>query len=98
MPELPDVELYLEALSSRVIGAELKAVRIQNPFVLRSVEPPIQRVDGKRVTELRRLGKRIVFGLEGELFLVIHLMRSEERRVGKECRSSGSPGQWSKNR
>src|SRR5205085_12103171 len=74
MPELPDVELYLEALSSRVIGAELNAVRIQNPFVLRSVDPPIGRAEGRRVVELRRLGKRIAFGLEGELFLVIHLM------------------------
>jgi formamidopyrimidine-DNA glycosylase len=74
MPELPDVELYLEALSSRVIGAELRAVRIHSPFVLRTVDPPIQRADGKRVTQLRRLGKRVVFGLEGDLFLVIHLM------------------------
>jgi formamidopyrimidine-DNA glycosylase len=74
MPEFPDVEIYIEALSSRVGGAELKAVRIQNPFVLRSVDPPIGRAGGKHVTAIRRMGKRIVFGLEDDLFLVIHLM------------------------
>jgi formamidopyrimidine-DNA glycosylase len=74
MPELPDVLLYLHALTPRVVGQPIERVRIVSPFVLRSVNPPLQAVESKRVTALRRLGKRIVFELEGNLFLVIHLM------------------------
>ena len=74
MPELPDVTVYLEALAPRVLNETLERVRIANPFVLRSVDPPISAVSGKRVTGLRRVGKRIVLELEGALFLVIHLM------------------------
>jgi formamidopyrimidine-DNA glycosylase len=74
MPELPDVELYLHALRQRVVGRELVGVRITSPFVLRSVDPPIGVVAGKRVTGVSRLGKRIVLELEGDLFVVIHLM------------------------
>ena len=74
MPELPDITVYLDALSSRVLGRTLERVDIVSPFVLRSVEPPLAESHGKRVVGLRRLGKRIVVALEDELFLVIHLM------------------------
>ena len=74
MPELPDIELYLEALRPRVAGARLERIRIANPFVLRSVEPTLDEVAGRRVESVRRLGKRIVLGLEEDLFVVLHLM------------------------
>ncbi|MGH7300287.1 MAG: DNA-formamidopyrimidine glycosylase family protein [Candidatus Rokuibacteriota bacterium] len=74
MPELPDVVAYIEALRSRVVGAALEGIRLLHPFVLRSVEPPISEVVGRRVLGLRRLGKRIVFALEDERFVVLHLM------------------------
>lgn len=74
MPELPDVQLYLHALRQRVVGRELVGVRITSPFVLRSVDPAIGVVAGKRVTGVNRLGKRIVLELEDDLFVVIHLM------------------------
>src|SRR6185503_2502998 len=74
MPELPDVEVYIAALTSRVVGERLGRVRVKSPFLLRSVEPPLTAVMGRKVTGLRRLGKRIVFGFEDELFLVLHLM------------------------
>src|SRR6266511_3808500 len=74
MPELPDITAYLEALDARVMGARLERVRLASPFVLRSFDPPISSSHGRAVTGLRRLGKRIVIGLEGDLFLVIHLM------------------------
>ncbi len=74
MPELPDVELYLAALERRVRGARLESLRIAQPFVLRSVEPRPSELVGREVVELRRLGKRLALGFEGELWLVIHLM------------------------
>ena len=74
MPELPDIELYLHALEHHVVGEVLEGVRFASPFVLRSVEPPIEAVKGKHVRGVRRLGKRVVLGLEDELFIVIHLM------------------------
>ncbi|MFI5316608.1 MAG: Fpg/Nei family DNA glycosylase [Myxococcota bacterium] len=74
MPELPDVAVYLEALEQRVRGARLEAVRIAQPFVLRSVEPSPSELAGRSVVELRRVGKRIALGFDGELWLVIHLM------------------------
>jgi formamidopyrimidine-DNA glycosylase len=74
MPELPDIILYLEQLAPRVLNQTLERVVVRNPFVLRSFDPPISEAAGKRVLGLRRMGKRIVFALEGELFLVIHLM------------------------
>jgi formamidopyrimidine-DNA glycosylase len=74
MPELPDVEVYIEGLRSRVGGAVLEKVRVASPFVLRSVEPPLSQAEGRRVEGLRRLGKRIVLELEGDLHLVLHLM------------------------
>ena len=74
MPELPDVVVYIEALESRIVSQPLERVRLASPFLLRSVDPPIHEAEGKRVLGLRRLGKRIVFDLEGDLFLVFHLM------------------------
>ena len=74
MPEYPDVELYLHALGQRVVGQVLNGVRLGNPFLVRSVEPPLETCVGRRVVALQRLGKRIVFELEDEHFLVIHLM------------------------
>lgn len=74
MPELPDILAYLEALQPRIVGQPLERVRIASLFVLRSVDPPIEAVRDRRVLALRRLGKRIVIGLEHELFLVLHLM------------------------
>ncbi len=74
MPELPDIVTYLRALEPRVVGQPLEGVRLASPFVLRSVEPPLRDTFGKRVTGLERIGKRIVLVLEGELFIVVHLM------------------------
>jgi formamidopyrimidine-DNA glycosylase len=74
MPELPDIVVYLDALAGRVQGRPLQKVRLANPFLLRSVEPPLKSVEGKTVLAVRRLGKRIVFELEDDLFLVLHLM------------------------
>jgi formamidopyrimidine-DNA glycosylase len=74
MPELPDVELYRSALTARVSGQPIEAVRIGNPFVVRTYDPPITDVAGRTVGSIRRLGKRLVFELDGSLFLVVHLM------------------------
>jgi len=74
MPELPDVVVYIEALERRVAGQTLDRVRLLSPFILRTAVPPIASAEGKRVVALRRVGKRIVLELEGELFLVLHLM------------------------
>jgi len=74
MPELPDVVVYIEALERRVVGETLEQVRLKSPFLLRSVEPPVEATHGRIVTGLCRMGKRIVFCLEDELFLVLHLM------------------------
>jgi formamidopyrimidine-DNA glycosylase len=74
VPELPDIVVYLEALERRVLGEMLKGVRIASPSVLRTYDPPYDAPVGSRVQTLRRVGKRIVFGFEDDLFLVIHLM------------------------
>ena len=74
MPELPDVTVYIEALAARIRGATLLGVRLVKPFVLRSVEPPLSAATGRVVTGIMRLGKRIVIELEGELFVLLHLM------------------------
>lgn len=74
MPEYPDLTLYLSALQPRVVGQTLEGVRLGSPFVLRSVEPPLASVAGRKVLRLRRIGKRIVFELERELFVIVHLM------------------------
>jgi formamidopyrimidine-DNA glycosylase len=76
VPELPDIVAYLAALESRIVGRRLEAVRVASPFLLRSVDPPLREAAGKKVLGVARIGKRIVFELEGGLFLVLHLMIS----------------------
>jgi formamidopyrimidine-DNA glycosylase len=74
VPELPDLTVYAEAIASRAVGTRLLGVRLGSPFVLRSVEPPLAALTGRRVAGVRRLGKQIVLELDGELYLVVHLM------------------------
>jgi formamidopyrimidine-DNA glycosylase len=74
MPELPDILLYLHALRPRIVGQAVTGVRLASPFLLRSIDPPLDAVVGRRVVDLHRLGKRIAIELEGERFLVFHLM------------------------
>ena len=74
MPELPDVQLYIDAIAERTVGTKLEKIRLASPFLLRSVEPSIDEVVGRKVKGLRRIGKRIVFELTRDHFVVIHLM------------------------
>ena len=74
MPELPDITVYVEALQARAVGRILQRVRLASPFLLRSVEPQLDEIEGRKVIGMRRLGKRIVFVLENDLFLILHLM------------------------
>src|SRR5256714_293786 len=74
MPELPDISAYITALESRIVGEPIAYVRVASPFLLRTVEPPLASVEGRRVRELRRIGKRIAIGVEDDLWLVLHLM------------------------
>ena len=74
MPELPDIAAYMEALESRVMGRTLERVRLGNPFLLRTLEPPLKSAEGRVVCGLRRIGKRIAMGVEGDVWLVLHLM------------------------
>jgi formamidopyrimidine-DNA glycosylase len=74
VPELPDVTVYIEALESRILGQTLETVRVVSPFLLRTADPPLAEAHGQKVTQLRRLGKRICIGLENDLWLVLHLM------------------------
>lgn len=74
MPELPDLSIYREALEQRIVGRRLEKLAILSPFLLRTVEPPMDSALGRRATEVRRIGKRLAIGLEGELWLVFHLM------------------------
>ena len=74
MPELPDLTVYIESLEARIANRTLLRVRLLNPFILRTAVPPIAEAEGRRVLGFRRLGKRIVIALEGDLFLVLHLM------------------------
>jgi len=74
MPELPDIAAYITALEKRVLAQPIQRVRLANVFLLRTVEPPLASVEGRKVRELRRIGKRIAIGVEGDLWLVLHLM------------------------
>ncbi len=74
MPELPDISAYITALEARILGRKLEHVRIGSVFLLRTVAPPVESSEGRTVTALRRIGKRIAIGLEGEMWLVLHLM------------------------
>jgi formamidopyrimidine-DNA glycosylase len=93
MPELPDIVIYIEQLESRVVHEPVQSIRLLTPFLLRSVTPPLQEALGRKVLALRRLGKRIVLALEGDLFLVVHLMiagrlhwrPTAEAKTGRNC-------------
>jgi formamidopyrimidine-DNA glycosylase len=74
MPELPDIMAYITALEPRVLGTTLESLRVASPFLLRTVDPPVTSAQGRTVRELRRIGKRVAFGLAGDLWLVLHLM------------------------
>jgi formamidopyrimidine-DNA glycosylase len=83
VPELPDVTVYVESIAARVQGQPLSSVRVASPFVVRTFDPPLSAAAGKRVLEVRRLGKRIVLVLEGDLYLVVHLMIAGRFRWGE---------------
>src|SRR5580658_10929069 len=74
MPELPDISAYISALEARILGQTLERVRLGSVFLLRTVEPPLASTEGRVVREIRRIGKRIAIGVEGDLWLVLHLM------------------------
>ena len=74
MPELPDIAAYISALEARILNQPLERVRLTSPFLLRTIDPPLAAVEGRMVRELRRVGKRIAIGLEGDLWVVLHLM------------------------
>ena len=74
MPELPDIAAYISALEPRIVGQTLAHIRINSPFLLRTVEPPVAAAEGRTVTRLRRVGKRIAIGLTDDLWLVLHLV------------------------
>src|SRR5581483_11396688 len=74
MPELPDIAAYITALQPRIVGEAIEKIRLASPFLLRTAQPPLSAVEGRRVRELRRIGKRIAIGVEGDLWLVLHLM------------------------
>jgi formamidopyrimidine-DNA glycosylase len=74
VPELPDVTVYVELIAAKTIGRKIERVRVTNPFVVRSVDPPIREIEGKTVRDIRRIGKRIAIGLDDDLWVVIHLM------------------------
>jgi formamidopyrimidine-DNA glycosylase len=74
MPELPDIVVYIEALERRVVGSQLERVRLASPFLLRSVDPPLSAAESRAVHAVERIGKRIAFALDGDLYLVLHLM------------------------
>ena len=83
MPELPDIEVYVAALARRTVGERLIGIRVGNPFLVRSFDPPLSAAADREVTAVRRLGKRIVFALEEELYLVLHLMIAGRLKWGK---------------
>ena len=88
MPELPDIAVYIDRLGARIIGHRLEGVRLLSPFLLRTAVPPIGAVDGRTVQGVERVGKRVVIGLDGDLYLVIHLMIA-----GRGGAGSGDEGQ-----
>jgi formamidopyrimidine-DNA glycosylase len=88
LPELPDIELYLHALRSRIVGHTLEKIRLASPFLVRSFDPPIDQINGKKVVALRRLGKRLIWQFEDDLFLIIHLMIAGRFRWVTDPRAS----------
>src|SRR5690606_32111849 len=95
MPELPEIELYLYALRQRILGEPLQKIRLRSPSLLRTWDPPLAAAEGRRVIGLRRVGKRIVWELEGGLFVVLHLMisgRLKWRKPGTDVPKKGAHG------
>ena len=100
MPELPDIELYLHALRPRILNRPLERIRLASPFLVRSFDPPLEQVFGRTIVRLRRLGKRLVWQFDGDLFLVLHLMiagrfkwaRAAEGTDGSDRSLSKIPG------
>jgi formamidopyrimidine-DNA glycosylase len=93
VPELPDIEAYVEAIAERVRNSPLLTVRLANPFLLRTADPPLREAEGKRVVGVRRLGKRIAIELEGGLFLVLHLMIAGRLHwIAKDGKKPGRSG------
>jgi formamidopyrimidine-DNA glycosylase len=93
MPELPDIAAYICALEPLMVGQSIEQVRLASPFLLRSVNPPLAAVEGRKVRELRRIGKRIAIGVEGDLWLVLHLMiagRLHWRALGAKLGGRGN--------
>src|SRR5215469_12875884 len=74
MPELPDIAAYIGPMETRIVGQPVEQIRLASPFLLRTVEPPLTEAVGRSVRQLRRIGKRIAIGVEGDLWLVLHLM------------------------
>ena len=74
LPELPDIEVYVDHLRRRVVGAKVERLRIASPFLVRSFDPPIRQAEGRRVERVERMGKRIVFDLDADLHIILHLM------------------------
>ncbi|MBO0910795.1 MAG: formamidopyrimidine-DNA glycosylase [Acidobacteria bacterium] len=93
MPELPDIAAYIHALEPRILGRTIDKVRLASPFLLRTAQPPIEEAEGRRVQEIRRVGKRIAIGVEGGIWLVLHLMiagRLHWRARGAKLERRGS--------
>src|ERR1700680_619074 len=74
MPELPDIAAYISALEPRIVAQPIERVRLASPFLIRTVQPPVTNAEGRTVRKLRRIGKRIALGVDGDLWLVLHLM------------------------
>jgi len=94
VPELPDIEAYVEAVAARTRGEPLLGIRLPSPFVLRTADPPPSAAEGRRVLAVRRMGKRVVLSLEGDLHLALHLMiagRLHWREPGKKLPRAGRP-------
>jgi formamidopyrimidine-DNA glycosylase len=92
VPELPDITIYIEALRKRVVGQQLRRVRVRSPFLVRTFDPPLDSIEGKMIREVRRLGKRIAFGLEDDLWIVLHLMIAG--RLHWKPPDAGLPGKY----
>ena len=102
MPELPDITIYIEALEKRILGHTMERVQLNSPFLLRTATPPISAIEGKKVLELRRLGKRICIAVENDLWLVLHLMIAgrlhwKQLEALREVRAKGALRQPPKN-
>jgi formamidopyrimidine-DNA glycosylase len=97
VPELPDITVYLEALEARIAGKTLEKIRLHSPFLLRSIDPEPREFEGKRVIGFRRIGKRIAIGVEGNLWMVFHLMiagRLHWRKPGAALNGRQYLGAW----